>query len=94
MNASNSVISYFIYKNVEKRGFLKYGFFKRMIAYVLDYHNDYYIRKIFLDLLDKGFFIKQKNSKISYKYKFNPNPTKQKTKKVIIDPARFIINWD
>ena len=74
MNAENSVVGYLTYKETDKNGFCKYGYFKRIISYILDFHNDYYIRKLFLKMYDKGFFIKEENIKKSFKYQFNPNP--------------------
>ena len=59
MNAKNSVINYCKFKNVQTRGFLKYGYFKRIIGYILDYYNDYFIRKIFLQLVEEKYFIKE-----------------------------------
>tara|TARA_R110001592_G_scaffold87672_1_gene258872 strand:+ start:2383 stop:2658 length:276 start_codon:yes stop_codon:yes gene_type:complete len=91
MNAKNSVINYCKFKNIQRRGFLKYGYFKRIIGYILDYYNDYYIRKIFLQLVEENFFIKKKNEKQSYLYQFNPTP---KEPKIYIDPKKFIISWD
>lgn len=93
MNAEQAVIGYFQYKNIDNRGFLKYGFFKRIIGYVLDYYHHYFIRKVFLSLVDKGYFIRIKNSKQSYKYKFNPNP-EDRNKKEPIDPSIFVVSWD
>ena len=93
MNAKNSVINYCKFKNVQSRGFLKYGYFKRIIGYILDYHNDYFIRKIFLQLVEDKYFIKQKNLKQSYLYKFNAIP-EPKLKKTDFDPSRFIISFD
>ena len=92
MNAENAVIGYFHHKHVENLGYLKYGYFRRIIGYVLDYYHEYFIRKIFLSLVEKGFFIKVKNKKKSYKYKFNPNAEKEIKK--VIPPERFIITWD
>ncbi len=92
MNAEKAVIGYFQYKNIQNRGYLKYGFFKRIIGYVLDYYHDYFIRKTFLSLVQKGYFIKVKNYRKSYKYKFNPKP--EVKKKESIDPSRFIVSWD
>ena len=92
MNAEQSVIAYCKYKNIQTRGFLKYGFYKRIIGYILDYYNDYFIRKTFLSLVEKGHFIKKKNIKKSYVYEFNPNP--EEPIKTEIDPSRFIITWD
>ena len=92
MNAEQAVISYCNFKNIQNRGHMKYGHFKRIIGYILDYYNEYFIRKTFLSLVDKGHFIKKKNVKKSYIYMFNPTPNK--IKKEIIDPSRFIIYWD
>ena len=78
MNAPNSVIGYCKFKKLEKRGFLKYGAFKRIIAYILDYYNDYFVRK--------------KNIKQSYLYKFNPNPSI--TPKETVDESYFTVSWD
>ena len=73
MNAENSVLGYLKFKNVENRGFLKYGYFKRLIIYILDLHGkEYYIRKIFLKLNRKGYFIKRETERKTFKYKFNP----------------------
>ena len=93
MNAKSSVINYCKFKNVQSRGFLKYGYFKRIIGYILDYHNDYFIRKIFLQLVDDNHFIKEKNQKQSYLYKFNNLP-EPKLKKQPYSASRFIINFD
>ena len=92
MNASQAVISYCKFKNIQNRGYLKYGYYKRIIGYILDYYNDYFIRKTFLSLVEKGYFIKKKNHKKSYMYQFNPMP--EEPKKEIIDPNRFIITWN
>lgn len=75
MNAEDCIISYFKFKNMENRNFVKYGYFKRLITYILDlHHKEYYVRKIFLKLTKKGYFIKQMTEKKSFLYKFNPNP--------------------
>ena len=92
MNASQAVIGYCQFKNIQNRGYLKYGYYKRIIGYILDYYNDYFIRKTFLSLVEKGYFIKKKNHKKSYMYLFNSIP--KEPKKEIIDPNRFIITWD
>ena len=92
MNAEKAVIGYFHHKHIENLGYLKYGYFRRIIGYIIDQYHEYFIRKIFLSLVNKGFFIKVKNKKKSYKYKFNPNAEiKDET---LIDPNRFIISWD
>ena len=93
MNAEKAVIGYFEYKNIDNRGFLRYGFFKRIIGYVLDYYHDYFIRKTFLALVNKGYFIRYKTTKQSYRYKFNPTP-KIPPKQNNIDPSIFVVSWD
>jgi len=98
MNAKGSVVNYCKFKNVQIRGFLKYGYYKRIIGYILDYHNDYFIRKIFMQLVEENYFLKVKNAKQSYLYKFNPYPIKKWPDNVIkikeLDPEQFIIRWD
>tara|TARA_R110000803_G_scaffold84045_4_gene150193 strand:- start:5307 stop:5591 length:285 start_codon:yes stop_codon:yes gene_type:complete len=74
MDAIDSVIGYLKHKNAEERGYLKYGYYKKLICYILDLHLDYYTRKIFLKMFKKGYFIKSKNDKKVFKYRFNPNP--------------------
>lgn len=94
MNCENSIVNYFNFKNIDNLGFLKYGYFKRIIAYIIDCYNEYTLRKIFLALIHKGYFVKQKKIKTSYLYKFNPNPDiKEEPKIKKIDPNRFIIDW-
>jgi len=93
MNAKQAVIAYCKFKNIQNRGFLKYGYFKRIIGYILDYYNDYFIRKTFLALVEEGHFIKKKNIKKSYIYQFNPNPIDSSPNKVI-DPSRFTVTWN
>jgi len=89
MDAMSSVIGYMKHKNATNRGFLKYGYFKRLICYILDYHKDYYIRKIFLKMCKKGYFIKSEGDKKTFKYKFNPTPN-EKLKDEIINKRESI----
>ena len=93
MNAEEAVLSYFKYRKIENLGYLKYGNYKKIISFVLDCHNDYYIRKLFLTLVDKKYLIKKKNIKKSYAYIFNPIPEQIIIEKPI-DPNRFIVSWD
>jgi hypothetical protein len=51
-------------------GFMSFNHYKQLISYVTGIHNIYTIRKIFIHLVDKGFFIKKKNEKRSYSYMF------------------------
>ena len=75
MNAENSVLEYFKYKNIQTLDYLKFGYFKRIIGYILNCESEYYIRKLFLTLVEKNYFLKKKNLKQSYLYKFNPDRT-------------------
>ena len=85
MNAENSVLGYLTYKNIENRGFVKYGYYKKLITYILDlHHKEYYVRKIFLKLNRKGYFIRRETEQKSFLYKFNSNP-KIKPKEEIND---------
>jgi hypothetical protein len=74
MDATSSVIGYLKHKNAQNRGYLKYGYYKKLICYILDLHLDYYTRKIFLKMVKQGYFIKSENDKKVFKYLFNPNP--------------------
>tara|TARA_R110002126_G_scaffold277451_1_gene423315 strand:+ start:88 stop:381 length:294 start_codon:yes stop_codon:yes gene_type:complete len=97
MNAEGALISYLNYRKYENVGFIKYGNFKKIISFVLDCNNDYYIRKLFLNLIHKNYLIKKKNTKKSYLYKFNPNPKSDSNihhTESLIDPNRFTITWD
>tara|TARA_R100001369_G_scaffold92377_1_gene137105 strand:- start:1644 stop:1928 length:285 start_codon:yes stop_codon:yes gene_type:complete len=94
MNKEDAVIKYFQYKQIETLDYLKYGYFKRIMSYVLDNYNDYFIRKLFLKLVDKGWFYRKQNEKKSYLYKFNPIQHEPIKIKEIIDPERFIVCWD
>ena len=60
MNANEALISYLKYRKYDNIGFIKYGNFKKIISFVLDCNNDYYIRKLFLSLIDNNYLIKKK----------------------------------
>ena len=96
MNATDSVIGYMKHKNTIELGFMKYCYFKKIISYVLDYHQEYRIRKLFLIMFDKGHFIRKKMiHKSSYKYKFIPNPKKKEKENFENKPKiDFIVSWD
>jgi hypothetical protein len=93
MNAKECCINYMIYKKIEKRGILKYGYFKRLIGFILNVDNDNQIRKVFLDLVESKHFIKIKNVKTSYKYQFNPQPDIEYVGPPI-DPSYFTVSWN
>ncbi len=96
MNSKQAVIGYFKFKSIENMGYLKYGYFKRIIQYVVDCYNEYYVRKIFLQLVEENYFIKIKNHKHSYKYKFNPKKKhKLDDEEEDMNPKLpIIISWD
>tara|TARA_R110000824_G_C14786783_1_gene632685 strand:+ start:179 stop:472 length:294 start_codon:yes stop_codon:yes gene_type:complete len=73
MNSEQIIIQYFHYKQIQKRGFCKYGVFRRIIEYLLDVHNNpYFIRKTFLKLVEKNYFYRSSpTGKKSYRYRFN-----------------------
>jgi len=94
MNANNSVVGFMKHKNTEKLGYMKYAYFKKIIKYILDYHREYHIRKLFLNMYEEGYFLRKTvNGKTSYTYKFNPNP-KIKNYNVIKSPQEFIVSWE
>ena len=64
------VLEYFILRRFWTMGFMSFNHFKRIISYITGIHNIYTLRKIFVHLVDKGFFIKKKNEKRSYSYQF------------------------
>lgn len=94
MSSKQAVIGYFKFKKIENMGYLKYGYFKRIIQYVIDYYNDYYVRKIFLQLVQENYFIRVKNHKASYKYKFNPKAKKKIKAEEDKPNLPIVINWD
>jgi len=75
MNSEQIIVQYFHYKQIQKRGFCKYGVFRRIIEYLLDVHNNpYFIRKTFLKLVEKNYFYRNNpTGKKSYRYSFNPD---------------------
>ena len=64
------ILEYLIYRQAWKLGFLPFSNFKKLISFATGISNIYYTRKIFLYLCSKGFFVKKKNIKRSYTYKF------------------------
>ena len=97
MNSEQIIVQYFHYKQIQKRGFCKYGVFRRIIEYLLDVHNNpYFIRKTFLKLVEKNYFYKivNKDGKCSYRYKFNPDrfiPIQERSKKKVFP---IVISFD
>ena len=92
MNAEAAIINYFIFKEIGNNGY-KYGYYKKIIGYVLDTDNIGYIRKTFLALVKSNNFIKiQNGNKKSYLYKFIlPNELKEEKEYAT---EFFTISWD
>tara|TARA_R110000765_G_scaffold260807_1_gene360927 strand:- start:362 stop:655 length:294 start_codon:yes stop_codon:yes gene_type:complete len=83
------VIKYFNKKSAWTYGFLRYSVIKKSLIHVTKLQKSYLIRKIFIMLVEEGFFIKKKNELVrSYLYKFrNPSlPVSQK--------KETTISWD
>jgi len=65
------IINHFNKKKVYNLGFLKYGYFARRIAYLFKSTlSNYELRKIFNNLVSKGYFHKQQNIKKSYIFEY------------------------
>ena len=64
------VLDYLILRRIWNLGYLSFNNYRRIIAFATGISNIYYLRKIFIHLVEKGFFIKKKNEKRSYTYKF------------------------
>ena len=94
MNKTDAVVKYFIFKHIDTFGYLKYGFFKRIMSYVLDNYNDYFIRKLFLKLVASKYFYRKQNEKKSYLYMFNPMPKQNIIPIKTYDPSYFVIDWN
>ena len=65
------LFNYLIDRNADKFESLKYGYWKRIIKYKLNYDN-YNCRKIFNKFLSHGYFEKIRINNKHFKYKFNP----------------------
>ena len=86
-NEYELVLNYFIKRNLEVLGLLKYKHFKNLIKYCLDKMNDYEARKIFNILFKLGYFekVKLRNKKRTFEYRFlNPYVILEKPKQIII----------
>jgi hypothetical protein len=64
------ILEYLILRRAWCLGYMPFSNFKRIIEYALGIRDIYYIRKVFLHLRNKGFFIRRKNMRRSYLYKF------------------------
>ena len=81
----NLVVKYLNRKEAWKWQFIRYSIFRKLITFVTGFTRLYYIRKIFLYMVDHEYFIKKKTEKKSYNYKFkNNNEINVITKQIII----------
>jgi len=67
------VVKYLKRKQAHKWGYIRYSIFRKLITHVTGYSRLYYIRKIFLYMVENEYFIKEKTDKRSYLYKFKSN---------------------
>ena len=94
MNSDDACIKYFIYKGMEKNNPQKYGYYKRIIGYILDTSNLGFIRKTFLSLVKNGYFVKiQNGNKKSYGYKFKDKES-DIIKDEVLKEEVYILTWD
>tara|TARA_R110002167_G_scaffold186767_1_gene387930 strand:- start:1850 stop:2086 length:237 start_codon:yes stop_codon:yes gene_type:complete len=54
---------YLLYKEYWTNGYLKYNVFKRSISFATNNHSEYWLRKIFIYLVDNNFIVKKKIKK-------------------------------
>ena len=96
MNAEDAIVKYFIYKKICSKTEQKYGYYKRIIGYVLDTVDVGYIRKTFLNLVKNKYFIKIKNkNKKSYTYRFYEYERGEDSSDVATTSKNiYIISWD
>lgn len=97
MNSEEIIVKYFHFKQIQKRGFCKYGVFRRIIEYLLGvYDNPYFVRKTFLKLVENNYFYrKSATGKKSYRYCYNPDrfiDYEQRKKEEMVWP--IVIHFD
>ena len=64
-------VRYLVYRRLGQYGFIKFAVFKKIISYITGINDFYIIRKIFIRLMEEGFFLRNTyGSKKSYRYKF------------------------
>ena len=81
----NLVVKYLKRKQAWKWQFIRYSIFRKLITFVTGYSRLYYIRKIFLYMVENEYFIKEKTDKRSYLYKFKSNKeTNVINKKIVV----------
>ena len=86
-NEYELVLNYFIKRNLQGQGLLKYKYLKNLIKYCFGGMNDYEARKIFNILFKLGYLEKVKtgNRKRTFEYRFlNPYVKLEKKDSIII----------
>lgn len=79
------VSKYLNKKEAWQYGYIRYSSFRKMIAHITKHKKLYFIRKIFLKMIELNLFIKQKTDKKSYMYKYrNPNEAKVQLQSITI----------
>lgn len=63
-------VRYLVYRRLGQYGFIKFAVFKKIISYITGINDFYVIRKIFIKLMEEGFFLRTQNVKKSYRYRF------------------------
>ena len=67
------IVKYMVNKKFETNGYLRYFYYKNIISFIFPNLTDYFIRKIFQNLLDQNIIEKKKVGKQTF-YKFvNPD---------------------
>lgn len=73
------LVEYFNKKKYYDGGFLRYSFWYNRIKYFLgNSYTKYEVRKLFIDLLEKEYFISKKNKIRSYTYQFRNKKIQEK----------------
>jgi len=81
----DKVKNYLDKKTAWNYGYIRYSIFRKMIVHITGHNKLYFIRKIFLKMIELNLFIKKKTNKRSYMYKYkNPNEMKVENKSVTI----------
>tara|TARA_R110000744_G_scaffold174407_2_gene293230 strand:- start:572 stop:853 length:282 start_codon:yes stop_codon:yes gene_type:complete len=79
------VTNYLDKKRAWDYGYIRYSVFRKMIVNITKHSKLYFIRKIFLKMIELNLFIKQKTNKRSYMYRYrNPNEAKVENKSITI----------
>tara|TARA_R110000803_G_scaffold171697_1_gene234599 strand:- start:20 stop:313 length:294 start_codon:yes stop_codon:yes gene_type:complete len=80
------IVNYLIKKKSWDYGYIKYSAIRKTLGHITKIKKIYFIRKIFLLMVDRQIFIKKQNKGVrSYMYKFkNPYETNIEDKEITI----------